>query len=92
MLAEIIERVTGDDFRDVVEQRVTAPAGLPRVLGDVPLPTAELVAVGEPATPDELEAAFGVRELDLGEVTTDALLGFNDPAIRAGRACPAAAA
>ena len=45
-------------------------------------PVAELVAVGEPATPDELEAAFGVRELDLGEVTTEALLGFNDPAIR----------
>ena len=30
----------------------------------------------------ELEAVFGVRELDLGEVTTEALLGFNDPAIR----------
>ena len=82
VLAEIIERVTGEDFRDVVEQRVTAPAGLPRVLGDVDVPIAELVAVGEPATPDELEAAFGVRELDLGEVTTAALLSFNDPAIR----------
>ena len=29
----IIERVTGADFRDVVEERVTGPAGLPRVLG-----------------------------------------------------------
>ena len=82
VLAEIIERVTGEDFRDVVEQRVTQPAALPRVLGDVDFPIAELVAVGEPATPDELEAVFGVRELDLGEVTTEALLGFNDPAIR----------
>jgi CubicO group peptidase (beta-lactamase class C family) len=82
VLAEIIERVTGDDFRDVVEQRVTTPAGLPRVLGDVPFPAAELIVVGEEATPDELEAAFGVRELDLGEVTTAALLGFNDPAVQ----------
>ena len=31
VLAEIIERVSGEDFRDVVEQRVTEPAGLPRV-------------------------------------------------------------
>ncbi|MGZ8735066.1 MAG: serine hydrolase domain-containing protein, partial [Acidimicrobiia bacterium] len=38
VLAEIIERVTGTDFRDVVQQRVTDPAGLPRVLG---IPEAE---------------------------------------------------
>ena len=82
VLAEIIERVTGEDFRDVVEQRVTQPAGLPRVLGDVAGSVAELVTVGEPAPPDELEAAFGVRELDVGEVTTEALLSFNEPAIR----------
>ena len=82
VLAEIIERITGDDFRDVVEQRVTTPAGLPRVVGDVPHAAAELIVVGEEATPDELEAAFGVRELDLGEVTTAALLGFNDPAVQ----------
>ena len=29
VLAEIIERVTGQDFRDVVQARVTDPAGLP---------------------------------------------------------------
>ena len=33
VLAEIIDRVTGGDYRDVVEERVTGPAGLPRVLG-----------------------------------------------------------
>ena len=33
VLAEVIERVTGRDFRDVVAERVTTPAGLPRVLG-----------------------------------------------------------
>ena len=35
VLAEIIERVTGQDYRDVVQARVTDPAGLPKVLGDV---------------------------------------------------------
>ena len=33
VLADLIERVTGEDFRDFVERRVTAPMGLPRVLG-----------------------------------------------------------
>ena len=38
---------------------------------------------GEPATPDELEAAIGVRELPLTEVTPDALMSFNRPEVRA---------
>jgi CubicO group peptidase (beta-lactamase class C family) len=82
VLAEIIERVTGEDFRDVVRSRVTDPAGLPTVLGDVGVSAAELLLVGEEATPDELEAVFGVREIDVGEVTDDALVGFNDPAVQ----------
>jgi CubicO group peptidase (beta-lactamase class C family) len=80
VLAEIIERVTGSDYRDVVQARVTNPAGLPRVLGDVAFAAAELMVVGEQASPDELEAALGVRELPVTEVTTEALLGYNDPA------------
>ena len=83
VLAEIIEQVTGADFRDVVADRVTGPAGLPRVLGPLPWRAAPLVSVGGPATPDELEAAFGIRELPVTEVTADALLGFNDPAVQA---------
>ncbi len=84
VLVELLERVTGQDFRDVVEARITDPAGLPRVLGLEPgtYRFADLVATGEPATPDELEATFGVRELPVTEVTPEALLGFNDPAIR----------
>jgi CubicO group peptidase (beta-lactamase class C family) len=82
VLAEIIERVSGRDFRDVVQQRVTDPVGLPRVLGDVPHVASELVLVGEPATPEEMIAVFGVPTLDVGEVTNDALLGFNDPAVQ----------
>ena len=33
VLAELLHRLGGGDFRDVIEQRVTAPLGLPRLLG-----------------------------------------------------------
>ena len=33
VLADLIERLSGIDFRDFVEQRVCAPLGLPRLLG-----------------------------------------------------------
>jgi CubicO group peptidase (beta-lactamase class C family) len=85
VLAEVIEAVTGNDFRDEVERRVTEPAGLPRIVG-IPQSDQEgiedLVLVGEPATPDELEAAFGVRELPASEVNDDAILRFNGPDVR----------
>jgi CubicO group peptidase (beta-lactamase class C family) len=87
VLAELIERSAGDDYRDVVETRVTRPVGLRgRVLG-APVEeqggVAELVTVGEPASPDELEVVLGVRELPVTEVTPEALLSFNDPGVRA---------
>ena len=41
---------------------------------------ADLVLTGEPATPDELEAAFGVRELPATEVTDEVILRFNHAA------------
>ncbi|MDH3679461.1 MAG: beta-lactamase family protein [Acidimicrobiia bacterium] len=85
VLAEIIDAVTGQDYRDVVEERITKPAGLPRIVG-IPASEqdgiADLVLVGEPATPDELEATFGVRELPATEVTDDLVLRFNDPTVR----------
>lgn len=33
VLAELIERISGQDFRDFVEERVTRPLSLPRLLG-----------------------------------------------------------
>jgi len=68
VLAELIERLTGDDFRDVIEQRVTEPLGLPRLLG---IPEEEQgdiiegVRIGD-ANPDELDTTR-----------------FNIPAVRA---------
>jgi CubicO group peptidase (beta-lactamase class C family) len=85
VLAEIIERVSGKDFRDAVEERVTRPAGLPRILGiarDRQHGIRDLRLVGEHATADELEAVFGVRALPQTEVTDDAVMQFNLPAVR----------
>jgi CubicO group peptidase (beta-lactamase class C family) len=83
VLAELIERATGRDFRDVVHERVTEPAGLERVLGRTAHRAAELQVVGEPATPEELQAAFGVSELDVGEVTTELLMSLGQPEAQA---------
>jgi CubicO group peptidase (beta-lactamase class C family) len=85
VLAELINEVTGNDYRDEVERRVTSPLGLPRVLG-IPASDASNIAQmelwGSPPDPDELEAAIGIRELPVTEVTDDALLGFNLPETR----------
>ncbi|MEJ7584487.1 MAG: serine hydrolase domain-containing protein [Acidimicrobiales bacterium] len=86
VLAEVIERISGTDFRRFVHDRLLGPLGLrgPRLgvaeadQGDV----TTLVAVGEPATPEELEAALGVSSIDTGEVTEELLLGFNDARVR----------
>lgn len=88
VLAEVIERVAGCDFRDAVEGLVTDPVGIGRVLGITPAGPEHQAGIapmelrGEPATPDELEAAIGVRELPSSEVTDAALLGFNLPEVR----------
>jgi CubicO group peptidase (beta-lactamase class C family) len=85
VLAELIERAAGKDYREVVEERVTRPAGLPRILG---LPRErqaglrDLRLVGDHATPDELEQTFGIRALPETEVTDDAVLQFNRPEVR----------
>jgi CubicO group peptidase (beta-lactamase class C family) len=87
VLAELIERLSGQDFRSFVNQRVAAPLGLTKLRLGVPAgeqaDIAELVLAGEPATSDELMATFGVSELPVSEVTDEALLAFNDPAARA---------
>lgn len=89
VLAEVIERVAGCDYRDAVQRLVTDPAGIGRrILGlGVGPGDQDRIALmevrGSPATPDELEAAIGVRELPSTEVTDAALVGFNRPDVRA---------
>jgi len=87
VLAEIIERCTGGDFRTFIRERILDPLGLTGLQVGVPAAQQsdinDLVLTGSPATPDELEAAIGVRELPLTEVTADALMTFNQSAVRA---------
>jgi CubicO group peptidase (beta-lactamase class C family) len=87
VLAEIIERCTGDDFRAFIRARVLDPLGLAQLEVGVPADRQgdinDLVLTGEHATADELEAAIGVRSLPLTEVTPDSLMTFNRPEVRA---------
>ena len=86
VLAELIEVATGQNYLDVIEERVCRPLGLPRILGITPENSdniAKLQLVGEAMTPDELEAILGVREIPVGEVTPDALISFNEAPQRA---------
>ncbi|MCU0268677.1 MAG: beta-lactamase family protein [Acidimicrobiales bacterium] len=90
VLREILERVTGTDLRTYVHDRIMNPLGLRAfALGEPPErqdDVATLVETGEPPTPEEIEAAIGIR-IDLtallGEVTQAALLEFNRPEVRA---------
>jgi CubicO group peptidase (beta-lactamase class C family) len=87
VLAEIVHAVTGQDHTDALRTRVLEPLGLTSfLLGPAPdrqTGIADLVLTGEPATPDELEAAMGIREIPVGEVTDEALMNLNTPAARA---------
>ena len=89
VLAELVERQTGQDYRAFIHERIALPLGLPNLRVGLPLDEqrdiARLRTVGEPASPDDLEAVFGIREIPLTEVTDHALLEFNSPdARRAG--------
>ena len=87
VIAELVERAAGMDYRRFVAERVTGPLGLPRLQVGVPVEEqgdiTELEVRGEPATADELEAVLGVREMPVTEVTDAALVSFNEPEVRA---------
>jgi CubicO group peptidase (beta-lactamase class C family) len=85
VVAELIERCSGVAYRDFVRTRIAAPlglddlhVGLPRRLHDR---LADIVHVGDEPTDTEL-GALGFPAIPKGEVTEDALQGFNDPAMR----------
>lgn len=86
VLAELIERASGQDYRSFLRQRITDRLDLDLRIG-VPLAEqqdiATLVSVGTPASADEIEAAFGVRFELPADVTDTALLELNEPGNRA---------
>jgi CubicO group peptidase (beta-lactamase class C family) len=67
VLMDILTKVTGTDHRDYIKQRVLEPIGLQSFALGIPpeeqTNLAEISYVGEEMTPDELEAAFGIREI-----------------------------
>ena len=86
VLADCITEVTGRHHADVVTERVMTPAGCSRWLaippdeqGDI----APVVPVGEAPDLEALARQFGIEEMPATEVTDDALLAFNEPAVRA---------
>ncbi|MCU1468009.1 MAG: penicillin-binding protein beta-lactamase class [Actinomycetia bacterium] len=87
VLAEIIERLTGGDFRAFIRERILDPLGLAGLQVGVPIAEQgdinDLVLTGEATPPDVLEAAIGIREVPLTDVTPDALMSFNQPEVRA---------
>ena len=86
VLAEVIERVTGRDFRAVLHDRVTVPLGLRGFTLGVPRDeqgdVADLELRSEPPTVDEIRAVLGVDVIDRGEVTDEAMMRLNEPDAR----------
>jgi CubicO group peptidase (beta-lactamase class C family) len=69
VLAELIERLTGHDFRDVVEERLCDPLALPRLLG-IPEEEQDDIATG-------VQLGTNVTGMDVDT------MNFNEPAVRA---------
>ena len=91
VIADLIERLSGVEYRRFVRERVLDPLGLKRLRLGVPLQDQadinDLVVRGEPVTDEELEAVLGIPGITLealqGEVTEAALIAFNRPELRA---------
>jgi len=85
VIAEIIERRTGKDFRDFVRERIALPIGLSEMRVGLPREfhnrVAELVYVGEPIS-DEERKKLGLPLIPETEVTEEAILGFNRAHVR----------
>jgi CubicO group peptidase (beta-lactamase class C family) len=87
VLAELLERNDGVDFRESVHRRVLDPLGLRRLRLGVPVAEqgdiAKVALVGEPPTREEWEEALGVPGFERGEVTDEALDSFGRPDVLA---------
>ncbi len=85
VLADLITEVTGRHYVDEITDRVMTPAGQPAWLGIAESDQGDVVtveAVGSPPDPDEFRARFGFDLPDFG-ISTEMLLAFNEPSVRA---------
>jgi CubicO group peptidase (beta-lactamase class C family) len=85
VLAELIERVTGCDYRQYIYLSIVEPLGLQRLRLGVPVAEQHdivtLQSVGAPPAAKDIRALFGADVL-LPSVVDASLLMFNDPAVR----------
>jgi CubicO group peptidase (beta-lactamase class C family) len=90
VIAELIERLSGVDFRHFIQERVVDALGLKKFKLGVPVDeqgdVTVLEARSEPPSNAELEQLLGIPGVTLeslqGDVTEAALLGFNLPEAR----------
>jgi CubicO group peptidase (beta-lactamase class C family) len=82
VLAELIQRLTATDYRQIINERVAGALGLDTLrLGLSPDEQDGIAVVSfrdVEATPDQLMATMGVSELPVTDVTDEMLMGFND--------------
>ncbi len=85
VIAEIIERLAGMDYREFVRRRIARPLGLPDLRVGIPRDqsarVADLVYVGEALKPEDY-VKMGFPVPPETEVTEIAILAFNQPAVR----------
>jgi CubicO group peptidase (beta-lactamase class C family) len=85
VIAELIERLSGDTFDGFIRRRIAEPLGLPDLW--VGLPDSEHPRVidcshtGDPMTAEDY-ARLGLPVPPVTEVTEDAILSFNTPEVR----------
>ena len=86
VIAEIVERRGGKDFRAFIRERVIEPLGLTDLYVGLPAEenhrVSELVHVGDGLTSEDY-ARLGVPAPPVTEVTEEAILTFNRPEFRA---------
>jgi len=81
VLAELIERVTGQDFRDYVEARITRPLGLGRVLG-IPRSDQHDIAQLSPAASPAVRALYDyAAKIEVGEPGGGAIMTASELAL-----------
>jgi CubicO group peptidase (beta-lactamase class C family) len=84
VLAEILERRSGTEFRQFVRERIATPLGIPDLRVGCPLHlqsrVAQVIHVSQALTNDERKK-MGLPPLPETEVTEDAINGFNNPKV-----------
>ncbi|MFT4518662.1 MAG: CubicO group peptidase (beta-lactamase class C family) [Halioglobus sp.] len=86
VLAQLIEQLTGRDFREYIQAEIIAPLGLEKLRLGVPVTEQEDIAilrhVGAPPDSEELTKLFGAT-IEWPNTIDDSLLVFNEPEVRA---------